>query len=405
MTHMKTRGIVAVRANANLDIKALIEEQGKTFEAFKDSHQSEVKDLRNAVDEHSSKIAALNLNGTGQTIQRGNPREEQAAIAAFGRGVESALDKFRPRAALSIEGGGSGDLTKGGATVFPAVSDKIMQRQFAQSAIARLARRVIIESGSNFQEPQDLGDVGSAWVGETDARPVTTTADFALLDVPLHEVYANQKITQRMLDDSQYPLGDWLSERIADKLGRAAGAAFATGDGTKKPLGLTSYTVESTADATRAWGNIQAQYTGVDGDFAASDAEDIIVDTVHSLQAHFRPNARWVMNSKTAGAVRKMKDSYGRFLWADSLAAGQPPLLMGYPVELDEFMPDIAADAPAIWFGDFEQGYVIVERPGLRLLRDPFSDKPNVLFYAYARVGGAVQNSEAVKAIVFGTEA
>lgn len=405
MKHMKTRGLVALRANAGTDIKALIEEQGKTFQAFKDHHSNEVKDLRDAVDEHSSKLSALTLNGTGDSPSRGNPRAERDALAAFGRGVEAALDNFRPRADLSIGGTGGGDLSKGGATVFPAVSDQIMKRQFAQSAIARLARRVTIDSGSNFQEPQDLGDVGSAWVGETDSRPTTATADFALLDVPLHEVYANQKITQRMLDDSQYPLGNWLSERIADKLARAAGAAFATGDGSKKPLGLTSYTLNSTEDATRTWGEIQAHYTGVSGDFGADTPQDIIVDVVHSLQAHFRPNARWVMNSKTAGAVRKMKDSDGRFLWADSLASGQPPLLMGYPVELDEFMPDIAADAPAIWFGDFEQGYIIVERTGMRLLRDPFSDKPNVLFYAYARVGGAVQNSEALKAVVFGTEA
>lgn len=405
MKHAKFRGIQAVRAQG-ADMKSLIEGVTNDIKAFKDRQAGEVQELRAAVDQQAGQIAAMRLNGTGSAAPaRGNPREEKDAIAAFGRGVESALDKFSVRADLSIEGGGGGDLSKGGATVFPAISDQIMQRQFAQSAIARLARRVTIESGSNFQEPQDLGDVGSAWVGETEARPTTATADFALLDVPLHEVYANQKITQRMLDDSRYPLGDWLSGRIADKLGRAAGAAFATGDGSKKPFGLTSYTLESTEDATRAWGNIQAHFTGVSGDFAASTPQDIIVDVVHSLQAHFRPNARWVMNSKTAGAVRKMKDADGRFLWADSLAAGQPPLLAGYPVELDEFMPDIGADAPAIWFGDFEQGYIIIERPGLRLLRDPFTDKPHVHFYAYSRVGGALQNSEALKAIVFGIEA
>lgn len=405
MKHMKTRGIVAVRAEG-ADVAAYLKDLNSDIKAFKDRQAGDVQDLRDTVDQQASQIAALRLNGTGGNApNRGNPREEKDAIAAFGRGAENALDKFRPRADLSIGGASEGDLSKGGATVFPAISDQIMQRQFAQSAIARLARRVTIESGSNFQEPQDLGDVGSAWVGETDARPTTATADFELLDVPLHEVYANQKITQRMLDDSRYPLGDWLSGRIADKLGRAAGAAFATGDGIKKPLGLTASTLESTEDASRTWGNIQAHFTGVAGDFAADTPQDIIVDTVHSLQAHFRPNARWVMNSKTAGAVRKMKDADGRFIWADSLSAGQPPLLAGYPVELDEFMPDIGADAPAIWFGDFEQGYIIVERPGLRLLRDPFTDKPHVLFYAYARVGGAVQNSEALKAIVFGIEA
>lgn len=404
MKHMKIRGIQAVRAQG--DVKAILENLNGDWKSFKAQHNSEMAELRAATDETSAKIATMQIGAHGPSggTASATIRAEAEALAAFGRGAEAALDKFRPRADLSIGGGGGGDISKGGATVFPAISDQIMERQFAQSAIARLARRVTIESGSSFQEPQDLGDVGSAWVGETEARPALATADFALLDVPLHEVFTNQKITQRMLDDSAYALGDWLVRRIADKLGRAAGAAFATGDGDKKPLGLTSYSLASTDDATRAWGTIQALYTGAAGAFGA-DGPDQIIETVHMLQAHFRPNARWVMNSKTAGVIRRMKDADARFIWQDSLQAGTPQLLAGYPVELDEFVPDIGTGVPAVWFGDFQQGYLIVDRPGLRLLRDPLTDKPNVLFYAYSRIGGALQNSEAIKAIVFGTEA
>lgn len=404
MTHAMNRGIQAVRAQGS-DVKAVLENLNNDWQSFKAQHKSEMEQVQAAADQANAKLAALELGAPGPS---GGPapatlKKETEALAAFGRGAEAALDKFRPRADLSIEGGGGGDVSKGGATVFPAISDRIMERQFAQSALARLARRVTIDAGSSFQEPQDLGDPGTAWVGETEARPTTATADFALLDVPLHEVYTLQSITQRMLDDSAYPLGDWLSRRIADKLGRAAGAAFATGDGNRKPLGLTSYSLESTDDATRAWGTVQALYTGADGAFG-TDGPDQIIETVHMLQAHFRPNARWVMNSKTAGVIRRMKDGDGRFIWQDSLQAGMPQLLAGYPVELDEFMPDIGTDTPAVWFGDFEQGYLVVDKPGLRLLRDPFTDKPSVLFYSYARVGGALQNSEAIKAIVFGTE-
>lgn len=187
-----------------------------------------------------------------------------------------------------------------------------------------------------------------------------------------------------------------------------SGAAFMGGDAIKKPRGLTTYDRSSAPDSARPWVTIQALYTGVSGDFATTTASvsaaDILIDTIYALKAEFRRNAVWIMNSKTAGVVRKLKDNDGRFLWSDSIVAGQPPLLLGYPVEFDEFTPDIGADASAIWFGDFAEAYLIVDRPGIRLLRDPFTDKPNVLFYAYARVGGGLQNSEAVKAVVFGTD-
>lgn len=190
--------------------------------------------------------------------------------------------------------------------------------------------------------------------------------------------------------------------RIADKFGRSAGSAFMIGDGFNKPRGLSTYTLASTADATRAWGTVQGVYTGISGAFAASSPGDVLVNAIYALRSEYRRGARWIMNSATANLIRKMKDGDGRFLWGDSLVTGQPPSLLGYPVELDEYAPDIAANTAAIWFGDFSQAYVIVERPGLRLLRDPFTDKPNVIFYCYSRVGGSLQNSEAVKAIVFG---
>jgi len=225
--------------------------------------------------------------------------------------------------------------------------------------------------------------------------------------VMLQEVYISQSITQRLLDDAAYPLGEWMAERIADKMGRASGEAFVTGDGVNKPRGITQYALSTAVDASRPWGTIQSVKTGVSGAFAAATTSvspaDVLVDTVYALRATYRQNASWLMNSKTAGACRKMKDADGRFIWTDSLVVGQPPIMLGYPVEIDEFIPDIGANAPAIWFGDWAQGYVIVDRPGVRLLRDPYTNKPNVIFYAYQRVGGGLQNSEAIKAVVFGT--
>lgn len=389
----RSRGLMAALANAN-DSQMLVQINA-AFEDFKTHHKTEQAKLTAEIDRQAGQIAAMRLNGPsfpgGPT---GDIAQEAAALAGFGR------TGAHFNAALSGD-----DLGKGGAVVMPAVSNQIGMRQFDQSALARMARRVSIETGDSFEEPWDLGDPGTAWVGEREARPETTTANFALMSWPLREVYCNQPITQRLLDDSAYPLGEWLAGRISDKIGRSSGEAFMTGDGINKPRGLTTYTLAATTDATRAWGTMQAVYTGASAAFATASTTvspaDVLIDAVHTLRAEFRRNAAWIMNSKTAGIVRKMKDVDGRFIWTDSLIVGQPPTLLGYPVELDEFAPDIGAGIAAIWFGDFAQGYLIVDRPGIRLLRDPFTSKPNVIFYAYARVGGGLQNSEAIKAVVF----
>jgi HK97 family phage major capsid protein len=396
MTFHTPRGIVRAYANAS-NPNAILAELSQAFASFKAHQAEEVAEVRAAVDKLFAQQASLGINGNaGAAGMLGNMRHEAEALADFSR--SGAV-----RADLSIGGTGAGDLSKGGAAVFPAISNQIMVRTFAQSAIARLARRVTIEAGSSFQEPQDLGEPAAGWVTETDARPVTDSADFALLDVPLHEVYSLQKITQRLLDDSQFNLGAWLADRIADKLARISGAAYFVGDGVNKPTGLATAPVSKLADATRPWGTVQAIYTGAAGAIGTAFPEKL-VDAIYSLQAQYRPGAVWLMNSRTAGVVRKLKDADGRFLWADSLAAGQPPLLLGHPVEIDENAPDIATNSRSIYFGDIAQAYLTVTRPGLRLLRDPFTVKGSVLFYAYARAGGALQNSDALKAIVFGVE-
>lgn len=390
-----------LRAYASVDPNRILSDLNTEIQAFMKRNNTEVAELRDAVDRQNAAFAALEMNGgtvSRHPMQPGNRAHEAEALAQFSRFGEVRAD-------LSIGGGGADDLSKGGAAVFPAISSQIKVRQFAQSAIARLARRVIIGAGNTFEEPQDLGEPGAAWVDETEARPNLGAADFARLVIPVDEVYTAQRITQRLLDDAQYPLGDWLAERIADKLARAAGQAFMTGNAAKKPRGLADYPMTSEPDSARAWGTIQAHYTGLDGSFGSPSPSDILVDVVYSLAAQHRPNARWIMNSRTAGMIRKLKDAEGRFIWADGLAAGQPPLLLGHQVELDEYAPDMAADAPAIFFGDIATAYCIVEKPGLRLLRDPFTSKPNVIFYAYQRVGGRLQDSDAVKAVVFGTEA
>jgi HK97 family phage major capsid protein len=214
------------------------------------------------------------------------------------------------------------------------------------------------------------------------------------------ELYALQPVTQRLLDDARFDVGAWISAKIADKFSRTFGAAFVKGDGVAKPRGLVNYPTAATADGARPWFTIQHVNTGASGSFIAptttASPADCLIDMVHALRAPYRGNARWLMNRNTAGVVRKLKDSEGRFIWADA-RDGMPDTLLGFPVELDEQMPDVGAGNLPIAFGDFAQAYAIVEKPGVRLLRDPYSAKPHVHFYAYGRVGGGLQNGEAVK--------
>jgi HK97 family phage major capsid protein len=209
------------------------------------------------------------------------------------------------------------------------------------------------------------------------------------------------KASQRLLDDSAFDIEGWLAGRIADKFARAEAQAFINGDGIDKPRGFLSHEKIAEADWELGEPGLRRHRRG--GTFA-TNASDAIVDLVYALDATYRANATFVMNSKTAGAVRKMKDADGRFLWSDGLAAAEPARLMGYPVLIAEDMPDIAEDAYAIAFGDFRAGYTIADRPDLRVLRDPFSAKPHVLFYATKRVGGDVSDFAAIKLLKFAVD-
>ncbi|MCK4712156.1 MAG: phage major capsid protein, partial [Marinosulfonomonas sp.] len=245
----------------------------------------------------------------------------------------------------------------------------------------------------------DHTDVGAGWATETDPTAETGTPSIDRITIPLHELSALPKASQRLLDDSAFDIEGWLAGRIADKFSRAEAASFVSGDGIDKPTGFLTHTAVD--DAAWTWNNLGYIATGVDGDFNGVNPADSIIDLVYALGAQYRAGATFIMNSKTAGAVRKMKDADGRFLWSDGLAAGEPARLMGYPVLIAEDMPDIGSGTTAIAFGDFGAGYTVAERPDLRVLRDPFSAKPHVLFYATKRVGGDVSDFAAIKLLKF----
>ncbi len=284
----------------------------------------------------------------------------------------------------------------GGYLVDPQTAETIKSTLSSTASIRAIANVVGVEAVS-FDVLIDHTDVGHGWATETASVSETSTPVIDRISIPLHELSALPKASQRLLDDSAFDVETWLAGRIADKFARAEAAAFVGGDGIDKPTGFLTHTTVD--DASWAWGSLGYIPTGVAGDFAGPDE---IIDLVYALGAEYRANGTFVMNSKTAGTVRKMKDVDGRFLWSDGLAAGEPARLLGYRVLIAEDMPDIATDAMAIAFGDFNAGYTVAERPDLRVLRDPFSAKPHVLFYATKRVGGDVSDFAAIKLLKFG---
>ncbi|MDM7462990.1 MAG: phage major capsid protein [Tepidimonas taiwanensis] len=317
----------------------------------------------------------------------------QKAFAAYLRsGEETGMRALVP------EEKGLSVTNEGGVLVSPQLSDKVQATLHASHSLRQISTVVSVDS-SHYEAIVDNSDLSSAWLTEGSAVAESTGEAFVKARVEVHELVAMPKVTQRLLDDVAFDLEGYLAGRIADRFARAEAAAFINGDGRQRPKGLLQQPI--VANALTSVTDIGYIPTGAAGDFRSGAPADALVDLVYALPSHYRANAHFLMNSKTAGAVRKLQDADGRFLWADSLAQGQPAQLMGYPVMICEDMPDIAAGAHAIAFGDFREAYTIAERPELRILRDPFSAKPNVLFYASKRVGGAVTNAKAVKLLKF----
>ena len=276
----------------------------------------------------------------------------------------------------------------------PQTADTIRSMLVATSSLRQIANVVQIDATS-FDVLIDRSEVGSGWATEAAATAETATPTIERISIKLSELSAMPKASQRLLDDSAFDVEGWLAGKIAHRFIRAEAAAFINGDGVDKPKGILL--PAKVANASWVWGQLGYIPTGAAADFATTNAVDCIISLVYALTADYRANATFVMNSKTAGAVRKMKDADGRFMWSDGLAASEPARLMGYRVLIAEDMPDIAANAYAMAFGDFNAGYTIAERPDLRILRDPFSAKPNVLFYASKRVGGDITDYAAIK--------
>lgn len=289
-----------------------------------------------------------------------------------------------------------GQDSAGGYFVYSDMSGRIVQRIFETSPMRAYASVQVISTDA-LEGYYDNDETGFGWVAELEARPVSTTPNIGKWRIPVHEMYAMPDATQQLLDDSIVPLETWLDAKIADRFARAENNAFVSGNGVDKPRGFLTL-----ANSTDLTAGVEQIKTTVNGGFAAAPSGgDVLIDALYSLKAQYRANATWFMNRATTRLVRKLKDSDGSYLWSPGIAAGQPATVLGYPLAAFEDMPDPATGSLSIAVGDMRQAYQIVDRQGIRMLRDPYTAKPKILFYATKRTGGTVVNGEALKLIQF----
>ena len=288
-----------------------------------------------------------------------------------------------------------------GGYAVPEELDSEIGRLLTSISPIRAIANVVRVGSAGYRKLVTVGGTPSGWVSETAARPETATPTFIEIAPPFGELYANPAASQAMLDDAAFDVEAWLAQEIATEFARAEGSAFVSGNGVNRPKGFLAAPSSAQGDSARPFGTLQFLTTGAAGAFPGTHPGDKLIDLVQTLRPPYRQGAVFVMNSATASAIRKFKTSTGGFLWQPSLVAGQPDTLLGYPVVEAEDMPDVAADSLSVAFGNFRAGYLIAERTETQILRDPFTNKPFVHFYATRRVGGQVANSEAIKLLKF----
>jgi HK97 family phage major capsid protein len=434
--HQKTpfRGVASVRADAS-GPAALVEQIKTAFEEFKAANDQRIKalekgksdivldgkvdainatitDLQGQLADVAAKAAARGLGGGN-----GEPDAVKAAAAfAKERGVDVSPDDYTAYArGLNVymrRGGNTpasvmaamsvGADPDGGYSVTPDTSGRIVQRIYETSPMRQVASVTSIGT-DRLEGFNDLGEGTAGWVGETAPRPATGTPQLGKYEIPVHELYAFPQATQKLLDDSMFDIEAWLADKTADKFIRTENAAFLNGDGVLKPRGLLTYPTAATADATRPWGTFQHILTGTDGTFGTTtNGTDKLIDLVYSVKAGYRANANFMMSRATIGAVRKLKDGQGNYAWQPSLSALSGGTILGFNVVEAEDMPGMGADSLSVAFGDFREAYQIVDRVGIRVLRDALTNKPYVGFYTTKRVGGDAIHFEAVKFLKFG---
>lgn len=395
------RSVISLRADGT-DPKALVAQLNAAFEEFKKTHTQQVaakvddvlfaekmtalnasmSTLETAIDEQAKLIAAARLGAnTPGDMNPTDPEYLNAFKAHMRRGDVSA--------AMSV--GTAAD----GGYLAPVEWDRTITSKLKQRSPIRENAQVITISGNGFSRVYNDGVVGSGWVGETAARPATTTPGLSSLAFETGELYANPAITQIALDDVAIDLEEWLANEVNGEFAIQENIGFLSGNGTNKPNGVLTYVTGGANAAKHPFGAILG--TTVAG--ADAITTDEVIDLVYSIPSERVANAKFYLNRTSLGKVRKLKDGQGNYIWQPTYVAGQPSTLQGYPVVEVPGMPNMATGLISMLFGDMHATYLVIDRIGVRVLRDPFTNKPFVHFYTTKRVGGGVQNPEYMRFI------
>ncbi len=405
------RGIVAVRADAST-AKAMLEQINKGFEDFKVENDARLKgidkkfddvvqnekverinasisDLTTELDKMNTAMAALKLGAGGNL-----PDPDKAAHAGafnkwFRRGADAGLKDLEVKASLTTQSDPDGGF------VVPEEMETAIDRVLGTESAVRGLATVRSISTQTYKKLVNQGGASSGWVGEEEARPATSTPVLREIAIEAMELYANPAATQTLLDDARVDIESWLADEVAIEFAEQEGAAFVTGTGVKKPRGILAY--DTVANASYTWGKLGFVVSGAAAAFASSDPADALISLYYSLKSGHRNGATWLTSDAVMGTIRKFKDGQGNYLWAPPSGADMPATILGKPTSTDDNMPALGANAFPVAFGNFSRGYLVVDRFGIRVLRDPYTNKPNVSFYTTKRVGGGVVNFEAIK--------
>lgn len=400
------------RADAS-DPKALVEQIQKAFAEFKETNDAALKnkaddtvvsekldkinstitDLTVALEKAQSDAAAAKLGGAGGDAISAEAKEHAGVFNTWFRKGDKHVDADMRE--LEVKAGLTTQSDPDGGYLVPDQMEGTIDRVLGTVSAIRGISRVVNISGQTYKKLVNMGGATSGWVGEQGTRDETATPTLREIAIHAHELYAQPGATQTALDDAVFNIEQWLADEVSIEFAEQEGAAFVTGDGVEKPRGILSYnTVEND---NYSWGNVGYIGTGGAAGFAADDPADAIIDLYYALREQFRMGATFVMQDRVMGTVRKMKDGDGNYLWAPPSAAGEVPTVLQKPVVTDDNMNALGANTFPVAFGNFQRAYLIVDRQGIRVLRDPFTSKPNVLFYTTKRVGGGIVNFEALK--------
>jgi HK97 family phage major capsid protein len=369
----------------NKEIKEAISELNTNVEEFIRNNEEKKMEI-NMMKNKANATMPLSGNLDGDVYKKSN----------FGEYIRKGNDGFLKKALSDKEG------SCGECFVPREIALRINERLTLLSPMRAISRVITISSNSvDLLVDSQMPDAG--WVARNDEeREETDHPEVQKIKIPVHEIYAKPKVSQKLLDDSQIDMEEWLTTKVAEKIAALENDAFVNGSGHERPLGFLK--VDSEDKEKRNFGKLQHFYSGGAGKFEDADnAVDLLVNMVCSLKPIYVKNAKWIMSRSALAEIRKLKNGDGVCLWQPSLSKATPSTLLGYPVIIDDDMPALleGTESTSVAFGDFYSGYQIVDRQGLKILRDPYTSKPFVEFYATKRTGGAVVDFDAIKLLKF----